>query len=90
LLQETKGESLRGNHLIINLGTRSIIIISTIRRRHLSKLGCGRRSKTTKARLAASDATNPGVHLTHLIGKKVKMTTKISTHELKLIHDGND
>ena len=43
-------------------------------------------SKTTKARLAASDATNPGVHLTHLIKKM--MTTKISTYELKLIHDG--
>jgi len=35
-----------------------------------------------------SDATNPGVHLTHLIEKIVKTTTKISTHELKLIHDG--
>ena len=43
-------------------------------------------SKTTKARLVASDATNPGVHLTHLIKKM--MTTKISTYELKLIHDG--
>ena len=53
-------------------------------------LGWERGSKTTKARLAASDATNLGVHLTHLIKKMVKMTTKISTHVLKLLHDARE
>ena len=85
------GESLRSSHLIIRLKAKSIIIIiiSPIWRRLFSRLGCGRRSKTTKARLEVSDATNLGVHLTYLIGKMVKTPTKINTHELKLIHDGN-
>ena len=37
-----------------------------------------------------SNATNPSVHLTHWIRKMVKMTTKINTLELKLIHDGSE
>jgi len=90
LSQVTKGVSLRVRQLIIILRARSIItiIISTIWRRGLLNMlrwswGC----KTTKARLATSDATDFDVHLTHLIGKMVKTTTKISTHMLKLIHD---
>ena len=88
----TKVESLKVCHLIIRLGARIIIIIiiSTIQKRLLSWLGWGRRSKTTKVRLEASDATNPGVHLTHLIKNMVKTTTKISTHKLKLIHEGSE
>ena len=50
----------------------------------------GRRDEAIKARLSASDTTNLGVHLIHLNSKMVQMTTKISTHELKLIHDGSD
>ena len=87
----TMGESLRSSHLIISLKAKSIIIviISTIWKRLFSRLGYGRRSKTTKARLEVSDATNLGVHLTHLIRKMVKTPTKINTHKLKLIHDGS-
>ena len=32
---------------------------------------------------------NPSVHLTNLFKNVVKMTTKIYTHMLKLIHDGS-
>ena len=84
----TKGESLRNNHLIIARWARSIIIIISTIRRVLCRLRRGRRRKTTKMRLSVSNATNFGVHLTHLIRKMVKMTTKISPHVLKLIHNG--
>jgi len=40
-------------------------------------------------RLTVSDATNPGVHLTHLIINMVKTTTEISMYMLKLIQDGS-
>ena len=46
-------------------------------------------SKTTKTRLSASYATDSSVHLTHLIRNVVKTTTKISTHVLKLVHNGS-
>ena len=90
LLQVTNGESLRNGQLIITRKARSIIIIiiSTIKIL-LSKPKRGRRSKTTKTRLSSSDATNSGVHLTRFIRNMVKMTTKISTHMLKLSHNGN-
>ena len=65
------------------------IIISTSRGLH-RRIGWERRSKATKTRLSVSDTTNPGVHLTHFIKKMVKMTTKISMHELKLIHDSSE
>ena len=89
LLRVTKG-SLRNSHLIIMSRARSIItlIISTIKR-HLKMIRWGRKSKTTKMGLSPSNTTNPGVHLTHLIRNMVKKTTKISTHELELIHDGS-
>ena len=69
---------------------RSIItlIISTIRRLH-KRIKWGRRSKATNTGRLTNDMTNPGVHLTYLISKMVKTTTKISTHELELIRDGN-
>ena len=34
------------------------------------------------------NATNSGVHLTHLIGEIFNMTTKVRLHPLKLRHDG--
>ena len=91
LSRVTKGESLRNSHLIIICKAKSIItvIISTIRRLH-RRIKRGRRSKATKTGLSASNMTNPGVYLTHLIRKMVKTTTKISTHELNLIHDGSE
>ena len=91
LSRVTKGESLRDGHLIIILRARSIItiIISTRWRLH-KRIGLGRRSKATKTRLSASDKTNPVVHLTHLIRKMVKTTTKISMYDLKLIYDGSE
>ena len=91
LSRVTKSESLRDIHLIIILRAKSIItiIISTSQRLH-RRIRRERRSETTKMRLLASDKTNPGVHLTHLIRKMVKTTTEISTHELKPIHDGSE
>ena len=89
LLRVTNGESLRNGQLIITRRARSIIIIISTIRLLLSKPRRGRRSKTTKTRLSSSDATNSGVHLTRLIRNMVKMTTKISTHMLKLSHNGN-
>ena len=38
--------------------------------------------------LSAGNATYSGVHLTYLISEIVKMTTKVSLHPLKLLHDG--
>ena len=70
--------------------TNIITLIISTSRRLLIKLRRGRGSKTAKTRLSASNATNPSVHLTHLIRKMVKTTTKISTHELKLIHNGSE
>ena len=70
--------------------TLIITLIISTNKRLLSKLGWGRGSKTAKTRLSASDATNSSVHLTHLIKKMVKTTTKINTHELKLIHNGSE
>ena len=40
------------------------------------------------ASLSTSNATNSGVHLTHLIYEIVKTTTKVSLHLLKLCQDG--
>ena len=87
----TKGESLRDTHLNIMCKAKSIItiIISTSWRLH-RRITLGKRNETTKTRLSTSNTTNLGVHLTHLIRKMVKTTTKISTHELKLIHDGSE
>ena len=67
---------------------RSIIplIISTSRGLHKR---IERKSKTTKMKLSTSDTTNPSVHLTHLIRKMVKTTTKINMHKMELIHDGS-
>ena len=80
---------IESSHLIITRRARTIItFISTIRR-ILSRLRCRRRSKSAKMRLMASDVTNLGVLLTHLIKKIVKKTIKISTPELKLIHNGS-
>ena len=90
LSRVTKGESPRNSHLNIARRSKSIItlILSTIRRL-LNRLGRGRRSKTANMRLSSSDAINSGVHLTHLIRNIVKTPTKISTHMLKLIHNGS-
>ena len=90
LSRVTKGESLRDNHLVIILRARSniTIIISTSRRLH-RRITLWSKDEAIEDRLSVSDPTNPGVHLTHLISKMVKMTTKISMHVLKLIHDGN-
>ena len=84
-----KGESLGNRHLIIARRAKSIIIIITTIRRVLSRIERRRMSKITETRLLMSDATNSSVHLTHLIRKMVKMTTKINTHVLKLIQNGN-
>ena len=75
----TKGKSLRGHHLVISRKASIIILItwSLWKRRW-------RRSETTKASLSTSNATDAGVHLTHLIGEIVKM----SIHPLKLGHYG--
>ena len=85
----TKGASLRGHHLIIigRARTINIIIIFSIRRGILSKLAWWWKRKTTKARLVATNATDFGFHLTHLIGQMIQMTTKISMNVLKLLHD---
>ena len=64
-----------------------IIIIISIRRGLLSRLEWRWGRETIKARLAASDATDFGVHMTHFIRQIVKTTTKINIHVLKLIHD---
>ena len=85
----TNGESLRRSYFIITRRARTIITIIYTIRRILSRLRCRRMGKSAKARLTASDVTNPGVHLTHLIKKIVQKITKISTHELKLIHNGS-
>ena len=88
LSQVTKGASLRHCHLIITRRARTIniIIIISTRKGLLSRLGWRKGPKTTKARLAGSDAIDSSVHLTHLIRQMVKTTTKISTHVLKLLH----
>ena len=78
----TKGESLRDGHLIIIIvRARSIItiVISTIKGL-LRRIMIGRRGEAIEARLSVSNTTNPCVHLTHLIKKIVKMTTKINSH----------
>ena len=87
LLWDKKVETLRDNHLIIMCRARSII--STIKGLH-RRIRRWRKSKVTKMGLSTSNTTNLGVHLTYLIRKMVKTTTKISTHELKLIHDGSE
>ena len=87
LSQVIKGESLRANHLIIIVRSGSIITLTI--RRLLRWIEWGKMSKTTKTWLTASDVANPGVHLTHLIRKIIKITTKISMHVLKLIQDSN-
>ena len=90
LLRVIKGESPRNSHLNIARRSKSIITLSlSTLRRLLNRLGRGRNSKTTNMRLSSSDATNFSVHLTHLIRNMVKTTTKISTHMLKLIHNGS-
>ena len=65
------------------------IIISTIGGLH-RRIKLGRRDEATEARLLASDTTNFSAHLTHLIRKIVKKTTKINMHEMKLIHDSGE
>ena len=82
----TIGESLRRNHFITRRARSIITIISTIRI-ILSRLKWGRRSKSAMTRLSASDATNPSIHLTHVIKNVVK--TKISMHMLKMVHNGS-
>ena len=75
----TKGKSLRGRHLIIT-GRASILILicrNLWRRRW-------RGSESTKASLPSCYTTDTGVHLTHLIGERVK----VSIHVLKLRHNG--
>ena len=85
-----KGESLGNRHLIIARRAKSIIIIIiTTIRRVLSRIERRRMSKITETRLLLSDVTNSSVHLTHLIRKMVKTTTKINTHVLKLIQNGS-
>ena len=71
----TKGKSPRGRHLIIIERASIIILISQ---------SPWRRRKTTKASLLMGNATDLVVHLTHLIGERVKT----SIHSLKLRHDG--
>ena len=80
---------IESSHLIITRRARTIITIISTTRRILSRLRCRRRSKSAKTRLTASNVTYLGVHLTHLIKKIVKTTTKISTNELKLIHNSS-
>ena len=88
LSRTTKGKSLRGHHLVITGRDSIILIITNII--ILINQGLWRKrwrmSKTTKASLFASNATNSSVHLTHLIGEIVKTTTKISLYLLKLHH----
>ena len=86
LSQISKGKSLRGHHLVIT-GRASIILI-ILRRRGRGMLWRGWRSKANHASLFAGNATDLGVHRTHLICEIVKTTTKVSLHSLKLHHDG--
>ena len=78
----TKGKSLRGRHHII-IERVNILIITILIYRSLWRRRW-KRSETTKATLSSCYTTNTGVHLTHLIGKRVKA----SIHALKLCHDG--
>ena len=84
----TKGKSLRGHHLVITRKANIILII--LKRRNYRTLWKrrGRRSIAADASLSAYNASYPSVDLTHLISEIVKMTTKISMHPLKLLHDG--
>ena len=86
----TKGELLRGCHLIVLLKARSIIIILSTSRRIQGRITLGRRNEATKVRLLLSNPANLGVHLTHIISKMVKTSTKIILNELKLIQDARD
>ena len=90
LLQVTKGESLRKSHLIIMCRARSIItIIISIIKGLCKRIRHGEGAKPPRWD-CRRDTTNPSVHLTHLIRTMVKTTTKIITHKVNLIHDGND
>ena len=84
----TKGKSLRGRHLVITRKANIILII--LKRRNYRTLWRrrGRRSIAADASLSAYNASYPSVDLTHLISEIVKMTTKISMHPLRLLHDG--
>ena len=73
----TKGKSLKGRHLIITRRASILILIITIlicrnlwRRRW-------RGSESTKASLPSCYTTDTGVHLTHLIGERVKVSIHV-------------
>ena len=83
----TKGESLRGRHLIITgrASIRIITIITILAILIYQSLWKRRRrsAETTKASLSSCYTTDTGVHLTQLIRESVKA----SIHALKLCHD---
>ena len=81
LSRMTKGKSSKGRHLIIT-GKASILIIITIIICQSLWRRKWRGNETTKASLSSCYTTDTSVHLTHLIGERVRL------HALKLHHDG--